>query len=143
MQWSLAAASWRGVHGGVLIPTRVAIRRLPSPLVTTKAQRLANLVRYLLDVARPVSLRLEGEDPDEALQKLGTPGGESPVLLALPSDDRLALLNGAAQRHTWVTAVWRPHRCDYVTGEADAPPHIKSVRPSTRGVRGIDRIRGR
>jgi proteasome accessory factor B len=145
--------------------------------MTTKAQRLANLVSYLLDVPRPVSLReivtrvegypehhesarsqfnrdrddlrdegvvielhtvgnddgyridaathflpdlglaeaetlalalaaasvrLEGEDPDEALLKLGTLGVEGPVLLALPSDARLALLYEAAQRQSVV-----------------------------------------
>jgi proteasome accessory factor B len=177
--------------------------------VTTKAQRLANLVSYLLDVPQPVSLReivtevegypehhesarsqfnrdrddlrgegivielhtvgnddgyridpathflpdlglteaetlalalaaasvrLEGEDPDEALLKLGTLGVEGPVLLALPSDDRLAVLYEGAQQRSVV-------RFRYGDADRMVEPWGLLCREGAWYVAGLDRAR--
>jgi proteasome accessory factor B len=46
------------------------------------------------------AVRLEGEDPDEALLKLGTLGAEGPAVVALPSDPRLGAAYGAVRRRS-------------------------------------------
>lgn len=46
------------------------------------------------------SVRLEGEDPDEALLKLGTLGADTPAIVALPSDRRLGGIYEAVRRRS-------------------------------------------
>jgi proteasome accessory factor B len=46
------------------------------------------------------AVRLEGEDPDEALLKLGTLGTEAPAIVALPSDRRLGGVYEAVRRRS-------------------------------------------
>lgn len=48
------------------------------------------------------SVRLEGEDPDDALLKIGTLGEDRPALVALPSDPRLGQLYDALRRRSVV-----------------------------------------
>ena len=81
------------------------------------------------------AVRLEGEDPDEALLKLGTLGTEGPAIVALPSDPRLGGIYEAVRRR----AVLR-FRYDEVDRVVE--PWGVLCREAWWYVVGLDRTRG-
>jgi proteasome accessory factor B len=81
------------------------------------------------------AVRLEGDDPDEALWKLGAVGAEGPPLVALRSDPALPVLYEAVRRRRLVTFAYAGER-------RELEPWGMLCRDGYWYVSGHDRVRG-